>query len=366
MLWAQWGLKDRLMSDPDVWLCHQCNDCSVKCPRGARPGDVLGAVRQQSVRNYAVPHFISTWVNDARMLPVLLLVTAGLLGLALLARGPVENALGWTEHHGFYAEFFPHWLLNTFFPFFTMLSFFLLLVGLARFWGAMKAADAASGSGRPTVGIVPSVVRTVKSVLLHDRFGKCGAQAARRWTHLAAFYGFLALFVVTIWAVIDIYLMPALGIESLYPFDLIHPMKILANVGGVLLVYGGAKAILDRRKKGTEAGESTGFDWVFAWLLLGVGVTGFATEGFRFAVDPTAEGAGVTAAYATYFVHLVLVFQLLVYLPYSKFAHIFYRTVAMVYAEHTGRSNGAGKLPSGSKERIESEPAREAIAAGGE
>ena len=72
-------------------------------------------------------------------------------------------------------------------------------------------------------------------------------------------------------------------------------------------------------------------------------MSGLLTEILRFGLgpaDPTAELAGSAyVAYAVYFVHLVLVFNLLVYLPYSKFAHIAYRTVALVYAEHTGRSS---------------------------
>ena len=38
-------------------------------------------------------------------------------------------------------------------------------------------------------------------------------------------------------------------------------------------------------------------------------------------------------AYSTYFIHLVLVFYIIVYLPYSKLAHFVYRTAAITYTK---------------------------------
>lgn len=353
--WAQWGLRDRLVTDPDVWLCHQCNDCSVHCPRGAKPGDVLAAVRRWSIQHYAVPGVFSRWANDAKMLPVLLLIPLVLLGLALLVRDPLGQALGFGEEHGFYAEFFPHWLLIGFYGAFTGLAAVAAVVGMTRFWRGMKRADAVGRAGPAPEGIATSLWRTVKAIATHERFAKCTAQAPRRTAHLTAFYGFLALYVVTLWAVADLYINPYLGIASRYPFDLAHPMKILANVGGVLLVFGCLKAIVDRSRTAPAVSTSATFDWVFVWLLLSVGVTGFATEAFRFTVPSGASGALTTAAYGVYFVHLVVVFQLLVYLPYSKFAHVLYRTVAMVYAEHTNRHRSA--TPFGGTDAGSGEPA---------
>jgi quinone-modifying oxidoreductase subunit QmoC len=340
MHWAQWGLKDRLVNDPDIWLCHQCNDCSLRCPRGARPGDVLAAIRRQTIEHFAFPHIVSRWVNSVRATPfMLVLVPALLLVAALLVRDPLAAALGLHGgHEAFYAEFFPHWLLIGFYTGFTLLAFAGLIVGLVRFWKGMKAQDEAMGRPEPDRGFLSAFTSVLADIFTHRKFDYCGDQKQRRMSHLMTFYGFLALFVVTVWAVVDLYVMPSLGVESMYPFNLGHPMKILANLGGIILVVGSGKAIWDRIRAPEDGNhQSTAFDWVFLWLLFWVGVTGFATQAFRFTVTPETMGAYEYTAYAVYFVHLVLVFGLLVYLPYSKFAHMWYRTLAMTYAAMTGR-----------------------------
>jgi quinone-modifying oxidoreductase subunit QmoC len=306
---------------------------------------VLAALRRHAVHHFAIPRFLARWVNQASMLPVTLLVPVVLLALAVMARDPIAAAFGLEAESALYAEFFPHWMLIGLFGSLTTLTFVLALVSLARFWGAMRAADEAAGTYRAAAGLVASLALALKSVLAHDRFGFCQAQAPRRVSHLALFYGFLALFVVTIWATIDLYLNPLLGIEARYPFGLLHPMKLLANVGGVALVFGAVKVVRSRLEGAKGTPVSTAFDWTLVWVVLGVGVTGFAAEVFRFTIAP--DSGLRTLAWSVYFVHLVLVFQLLVYLPYSKLAHVLYRTVAMAYAEHTGRYRPVRRRPAG-------------------
>ena len=346
MIWAQWGLKDRLAADPDIWLCHQCNDCSTKCPRGARPGDVLAALRSQLVQHYAVPRFLGKWVSQVKYLPVLILIPVVLLVIALFLRGPLESVGLWAkilkfmDHQGFYADLFPHWLLIGFFSSFLGLAVLAALVGVVRFWGAMKAADQNAGTFAPTGGIGSSILTILGSIFRHDRFTKCQAHTSRRWAHLGAFYGFLALFLVSVWAVIALYMInPFIESDLHYPFGFFNPWKLLANVGCIILIVGCVIAIRDRMKHKEEAGASASFDWIFVWLLLAVGSTGLLTEVMRYIAEPAQPAEGLKfIAYAIYFIHLVCAFGLLIYLPYSKFAHIVYRTVALVYAEHSGRN----------------------------
>ena len=88
--------------------------------------------------------------------------------------------------------------------------------------------------------------------------------------------------------------------------------------------------MIRERVRDNDKPASTYFDWAFVLTLLGVVLTGFLSEFLHYArLEPHRLAA--------YYVHLVLVFGLLMYLPYSKFAHMIYRTTALVYVEYSGR-----------------------------
>ena len=64
MVWAQWGLEDKLLTNGDAWLCYQCNDCITHCPVDARPGDVMAATRDLQMEEFAVPRFMTRMTRD--------------------------------------------------------------------------------------------------------------------------------------------------------------------------------------------------------------------------------------------------------------------------------------------------------------
>lgn len=80
-----------------------------------------------------------------------------------------------------------------------------------------------------------------------------------------------------------------------------------------------------------HAGASSYFDWAFIGTLFLVVLSGFATEAMHLIrLEPHRH--------VIYFAHLVFICALFMYLPYSKFAHVFYRTTALAFAEYSGRN----------------------------
>ena len=335
MAWAAWGMKERLLRDPDIWLCHHCNDCSTRCPRGGRPGDVLAALRQQSVLYYSVPRWLAKWVNQPKCALLLLAVPALLLGLVLILKYPLAESLGITSQMGegivfSYSSFLPHWLINSFFGLFGLLTILATASGVIRFWRSLPSPESGQGSR----SLLQSFVSALKQIIAHEKFSKCKTTIWRFVAHVCVFFGFLSLTAVTLW-VITGRINPLIQGEFIYPFSFWSPWKMLANLGGAVLLMGCILLIYDRLEDSDRAGSSTYFDWFFLLILAVVTFTGFVTEFMHYLrLEPHRH--------VIYFIHLVFVFGLLIYLPYSKFAHIAYRTTAMVHAEYTGRKWGDG------------------------
>ncbi len=318
---AQWGLKEKVVGDPALWLCHNCGDCTEQCPRDARPGDTISALRQAAIKHFSFPQALAGAVANRKALVALLLLPALLFAaIALWAPKSETDPLK-------FASVFPIGTLEPLFFAVAGLTALALSLGIARFVRALRAAGA---SGPILGGLVPAF----REIAVHSQFSKCGPNARRRLGHLLTFWGFGGLAAVG----------TAVGLATMAgvmhtPLSLTNPLKIFANLCAAAILAGCLILLAQRWRS-----PSTYFDWFFLLTLAGVAVTGIASELLRLA-------AAVMVMYAVYYVHLVLIFALLLYAPYSKFAHLAYRTVAIAAAGPRTVSGGAGRAAENSLRR---------------
>jgi len=330
MIATSWGLKDRLVGNADVWLCHNCGDCTTRCPRGAKPGDVLAAVRAYAVTEYATPKVLGKMVNDPTKLPILLAIPA----VIFLVVGLLSNlvGLGWlsfapTGEELWQADYFSNYLVDIIMipTFFFAVGVFVL--GLKRFLADIHANALAEGKTNQQkidpVGFAQAFIRVLPTIGKHSRFTECGENKERATAHMMVLYGFIGLFIVTNCFFIAEWVFHIEG-----PYSQINPIKWLGNLGGIALLIGGGLMIAKRL--GQKEQTSSYKDWYLLGLVLLLGGTGLLTQMLRL-----GEMYGLMAF--VYFLHLIFVWALFAYTPFSKLAHLVYRTVAMTYLEYSGR-----------------------------
>jgi quinone-modifying oxidoreductase, subunit QmoC len=161
----------------------------------------------------------------------------------------------------------------------------------------------------------------------------------RKLAHMLVFFSFIGLAITTAWAVLYLYgyeIMHAMG-KTPYPwllgpspYPLTDPVKWLANISAILLLIGIVMVINNRLKNAVKAGKGGYYDWLFIYIIFAVMATGIISELARLADI-------AVLAYVIYFAHLVVVFFLFAYAPFSKMAHMLYRATAMVFAKATER-----------------------------
>jgi quinone-modifying oxidoreductase subunit QmoC len=330
MIWAQWGLKEKFQGNPDVWLCHQCNDCTAYCPRGAKPGEVLGAIRKQTIQQYSAPGAMVNLVNNKNpiVMAALFLIPAIIVGLVISATGSWFPAPD-PEKGIVFSNFMGIVPIQVLFTPALIFGFAVGVLGLKKFWADMKTAN-----GVTSGDLKGSVLDTVKDVMSHDKFKQCDVSRDRFTSHFLVLYSFIALGIATGLGVVYI---DILGLHSPFSFGYGTPIKIFGNVGAIAIIAGTFLMIKNRFKNAAKVGLGSYFDWLLLGIIGIVGVSGFLAQFFRgFDVGPLA--------YASYFIHLVFVFSLFVYLPYSKLAHMFYRGAAMAFNRYSGREAQAQQV----------------------
>jgi quinone-modifying oxidoreductase subunit QmoC len=334
MVLAQWGQKDRLVTSPDVWLCHQCSDCTAYCPRGAKPGEVLNAIRKQSIKEVALVPFFAKIATDPSLVWLLFAIPAALFYIILVVLGNGSFTAPRAEGNIMaYHKFVPVPVIDTVFILTALFAAVSAFTGIKRLWAGMEATTGGvQGSGSPLSHLMPAI----SEILAHKRFADCTVNKGRQLGHMLLFYAFAGLAVVTTWAIVYLYGFELLGIQPFGPFHfgespypMSDPVKLLALASSAAFAVGAVLLLMNRTGQAAKAGMGSYFDWIFLTVVIGVGATGMLSWALRL--------ADIEAGYFIYYLHLVFVWSLFAYAPYSKFAHLFYRTTAMVFAKYTGR-----------------------------
>jgi quinone-modifying oxidoreductase subunit QmoC len=350
MLACQWGLADRLVGDPGVWLCHQCNDCTVSCPRDAKPGDVMQSVRSLAIEDLSAPRFMGHLVGNASRswplllgLPivfwfVLLFLVNGFAvpervnyqilhtgaDLSFVEAAYAQEGAHAEGHHGvqhvpgkenrlIYEEMVPHKYIYIVFTTAFFLALIAAVVGGAKFWKLLGRHGERQGS------FVGALLPVVGEIATHKRFGSCEASHSRRWAHFSLLWGFVGAAFASFLLVISLYVT-----KDPLPLAQTHPYKIIGNISMVLLVVGALWLFVNRLADSNKAGASKAYDNFFLTVVALVVLTGALTELGAFVFPP------VVAA-VIYVVHLGTILTMFLTVPYSKFAHMVYRTLAMVH-----------------------------------
>ena len=359
MLMAGWGLKDKLLADPDIFLCYQCGDCTAGCPRGAKPGEVIGAIRSYAYTHFGWPGPLAKLCSTAKGLPVMIalpivlwtmMILLSMVGLStdfMISGFHLPDKATFAVHG--YTEFFGTWgfkwyAKNIFFIVMLMvpalgIGLFSCGMGVYKMWQKMSEEAGLTGDYRPSVMqfITQFYWPTALEIFKHDRFKECGEQHARVKGHKPLMFAFIFLAWLTCWALFRQDVLGLFWPQFHGPLPLTDLNKIGGNIAGIALLYGIGLLWINRKK--TEAANNikpTFYDWFLIWVIAAVGVTGLGSEIIRWLNMPLL-------GYTVYFLHLCSIFMLFLYLPYTKFAHIVFRTAAMTFVRY--RDSAFGKDP---------------------
>jgi ferredoxin/nitrate reductase gamma subunit len=324
--YAQLGVTSRMVASKDIWVCHYCGECSETCPREAQPGEFMAAARRYAIsRNDPTRLSTLLYTSPAANLVALLLTTA-LLGFFLLRdAGPIG---------GRFFEFVSGKAVHDVGIVVGLISMAVMAVGAFRMArGVILSPEFASGLSTPEghgARFVRGIAEVLSEVFYQKRYRVCGSEQTAVWylsrwfSHWAILWGFMFCLFATTWAYLD-------HLPDGTHVPLYYPSRLSGTIGGLLLLYGTALALWQRFRPSTSyAKDSALADWVLLLYLFLLAITGFILTILVYVAPATVFGNIVFLA------HTIMAFQLILMLPFSKLAHVVYRSLALFLHAYKG------------------------------
>lgn len=337
---AQVGLKDELLSSKELWTCYHCGLCSDSCPTDADPGEFMATARRYAIASYDRTRLARTMYTR----PVI--GTAIAVGVALFfaafmyaGRGPRSSeSLALFE---FIPEPLIHWTGIAVMTLMVVAGVVGVLTMVTRIGRQEGVTPRSLLVGAPALG---RAARAAWSAVGIESIGQrryredCKDDMPvepwyrRRWfIHAMTIWGFLGLFAATM---ID-YGLAIIGVkETGTPIPIWYPSRLLGTVAGVMLIYGVVMFMINRATRYNRAAtKSQASDWLLLVLLLITGLTGFVIEVALYTPSVPAWG------YWFFLFHVAVAMELMLLLPFTKFAHAIYRPVALFFYSLAGEKD---------------------------
>jgi quinone-modifying oxidoreductase subunit QmoC len=324
----------------------------------------MAALRRECISYYSSPNALGRWANH----PLGLLIFGGIsccvFSLSLLIWNTTgggrltASTFGTRFALSFWSEI-PRDLVVLLFSSVVIFDLMVLVTGIRGFWKALKRRYLKTAPQNSSASWKTTFSTTVFRIVSHHDFKRCANEVPKHANHTLVMCGMLGLVAVDLWIVFAPFNPLLHGL--VYPLGPSEPWKFVANIAGLTLLIGICDMMRQRVQRipktrpsisthhtilttganerktslglspSTRESETTGTfsDWLLLFGVAATVITGFAAELFHFARLDTLR-------WSIYVVHLFIVLTLLLVLPYSKLAHVAYRTAAFAFIERYG------------------------------
>jgi len=334
MRYVLFGLKKKVLSSLEPWLCYYCGDCSTACPRETEPGEAMMTLRRYLTGQYDWSG-LSAKLYKSKVWQIASLVFSGAFMALLIAlfHGPLVTDR--VELNTFAPAHLVHLFditvasLVVIILFFNAFRMYWFIMHPGRSFGILDIIRGFKEDGFgftmhqgekvriPLLSFLTEAKELIVHLLTQKLFLSCKNKS--RWIkHFLLVTGYLIMF-----SLVVIFL-EWFQTDSIYP--VYHPQRWVGYYAAAVLIYFTGEIIIGRIRKREQIHKFSDLtDWLFPILLFFMAVTGMFVHIFRYLGYPLAT-------YYSYVVHLIIAFVWLVVIaPFGKWTHLLYRSLAIYY-----------------------------------